>query len=152
MTLRAANSADFEMVRRLLSACALPDGGLADQFGPGYVVAERGGSLAGVAGIEIHGGCGLLRSVAVEPGERGHGLGQTLVRNRLEWAEAQGLRVVYLLTTTAPAYFVKFGFLPLKRECVPAEVQASIEFSSACPSSATVLFRTTIALSAPAER
>ena len=46
---------------------------------------------------------------------------------------------IYLLTTTAERYFPKFGFEPVARADVPATVQTSIEFTSACPSSATVM-------------
>jgi amino-acid N-acetyltransferase len=43
------------------------------------------------------------------------------------------------LTTTAERYFPKFGFERIERNDVPASVQASVEFTSACPSSAIVM-------------
>lgn len=46
---------------------------------------------------------------------------------------------VYLLTTTADRYFPRFGFERIARADVPASVQTSIEFTSACPTSATVM-------------
>ena len=46
---------------------------------------------------------------------------------------------LYLLTTTAERYFPKFGFERIERAEVPLSVQTSIEFTSACPSSATVM-------------
>lgn len=110
---------------------------LADQFGPNYVVEDG----AGVAGIEKHGRYGLLRSVAVAPGARGKGVAQRLVRDRLEWAASEGLVAVYLLTTTAEAYFVKLGFERVAREDVPAEIRASREFASMCPASSVVMRR-----------
>jgi hypothetical protein len=44
-----------------------------------------------------------------------------------------------LLTTTAERFFPKFGFESIARTDVPATVQASIEFTSACPTSAAVM-------------
>jgi amino-acid N-acetyltransferase len=44
---------------------------------------------------------------------------------------------VFLLTTTAEQFFPKFGFERISRADVPASVQASVEFQSACPASAT---------------
>ena len=100
---RPARYSDRAGVERLLVAADLPREGLAEQFPESYAVAEIEGALAGVAGIERHGGDGLLRSVVIAPELRGRGLGERLVRERLAWAAAQGLGVVYLLTTTAPA-------------------------------------------------
>ncbi len=123
----------------LLAAAGLPLDGLADQFPAGFAVAEAGGGLAGAAGIERHGDDGLLRSVVVSPEWRGRGLGARLVRDRLAWAAAQGLRTVYLLTTTAPAYFPRLGFRVAERADVPTAVQASREFAGVCPASASLL-------------
>jgi amino-acid N-acetyltransferase len=133
--LRPAVAADFANVARLLEACDLPVEGVADQFGPNYVIEQE----AGVAGIEKHGRYGLLRSVAVAPEQRGKGLAQRLVRERLDWAAAEGLTAVYLLTTTAETYFAKLGFARVAREDVPAEIRAAREFASTCPSSSIVM-------------
>jgi amino-acid N-acetyltransferase len=46
---------------------------------------------------------------------------------------------MYLLTTTAERYFPKFGFERIERRDVPETVQASVEFTSACPASAVVM-------------
>jgi amino-acid N-acetyltransferase len=46
---------------------------------------------------------------------------------------------VFLLTTTAEHYFSALGFARVERHDVPASVQTSIEFTTACPSSATVM-------------
>lgn len=139
--LRPAVSADFGEVARLLECCDLPVEGIADQFGANYVVAPAVAGLSGVAGVEKHGGYGLLRSVAVAPEERGKGLALRLVSNRLEWAAAEGLTAVYLLTTTAEAYFTGLGFERVAREDVPAEIRAAREFASTCPASSIVMRR-----------
>jgi amino-acid N-acetyltransferase len=46
---------------------------------------------------------------------------------------------VYLLTNTAAEYFPRFGFERITRADVPPAVQASIEFTSLCPYTATVM-------------
>jgi amino-acid N-acetyltransferase len=46
---------------------------------------------------------------------------------------------LYLLTTTAEGYFPKLGFERISRGDVPASIQASVEFTSACPASAIVM-------------
>jgi amino-acid N-acetyltransferase len=139
MEIRAANREDLEAVRSLIAEAALPQDGLEDQFGSCYAVAIESGRLVGSAGVERYAVYGLLRSVVTAPDRRGRGIGEALVRDRLGWAERAGLESIYLLTTTAAGYFPKLGFAPVERAAVPAEIRASREFSTACPSSAVVM-------------
>jgi amino-acid N-acetyltransferase len=81
----------------------------------------------------------LLRSVAVAPALQGHHLGRELTGAAIRLAEERRVPAIYLLTTTAERYFPKFGFERIERGDVPATVQASVEFTSACPASATVM-------------
>jgi amino-acid N-acetyltransferase len=137
-TIRSAKPDDIGAVEAALSDAALTLVGLRDQFGDGYAVAEADGRVIGVEGIEVHGEDGLLRSAAVVSTWRGKGVGDALTRDRIEWARRQGLRSLYLLTTTAGEYFPRFGFAPAARDAAPAEVRKSREFSEAC--CATALF------------
>ena len=138
LPIRPATLADAPAVRALLARHGLPLDGLPEDL-VGFVVAVRpDGSLAGVAGLERHGGAALLRSVAADrPGER---TGAALVRSLLAEADAEG-RPVVVLTTTAEGYFPRFGFARVDRADVPAAVTASAEFRGACPASAAVLVR-----------
>jgi N-acetylglutamate synthase-like GNAT family acetyltransferase/SAM-dependent methyltransferase len=136
---RSARASDLPVVKALLASTTLPLDGVEDQFGAGYAVAEQNGRIVGAIGVERHGDSGLLRSAVVAPVVRGRGVGEALVLNRLGWCLSEKLRAVYLLTTTAAEYFPRFGFVAIDRAAVPADVQASVEFSSACPSSAAVL-------------
>ncbi|HSA54238.1 MAG TPA: arsenic resistance N-acetyltransferase ArsN2 [Gemmatimonadaceae bacterium] len=136
--IREASSADLERVRELLVAAALPLDGLDEQFGPSYAVAESDETIIGVEGIEIYDDDGLLRSAAVDPTWRGRGVGDALTRNRIEWARQSGLHALYLLTTTAGAYFPRFGFVAESRDAAPEGIRRSREFTDACP--ATALF------------
>jgi SAM-dependent methyltransferase len=77
--------------------------------------------------------------VAVESGLRGKGIARALVSNRLAFAGGAGLREVYLLTMTAARYFERFGFREVNRADVPVEIAATVEFSQACPRTATVM-------------
>ena len=137
--IRAARAEDRDAVAALLERTALPPDGLDEQFGDPYAVAVADGEIVAAAGVEVYGRAGLLRSVAVDPGWQGHGLGQRLTGERLRWAAARGLDTVYLLTNTAAGYFPRLGFAPVAREEVPAEVRASLQFASVCPSTAAVL-------------
>jgi arsenate reductase len=137
--LRSASGADLPEVERVLRECRLPLDGLAEQFGPNYVVAEGSDGLVGVAGVEVHGRYGLLRSVAIAPAQRGNGLAARLTRNRAAWARNNHLRALYLLTTTAADYFPALGFRTAAREEAPEEIRASREFAEACPKSAVFM-------------
>ncbi len=80
-----------------------------------------------------------MRSVAVSPALHGQGLGHQLTNAVLQLARDLDAPHAYLLTMTAERFFPKFGFERIDRADVPASVQASIEFTSACPASAIVL-------------
>ena len=77
--------------------------------------------------------------MAVAPELQGHGIGRELTDAAIRLADDLHLPAIYLLTTTAERFFPKFGFERIARADVPASVQASVEFTSACPSSATVM-------------
>ena len=138
--LRAARADDLSGIEQLLTTSGLPLAGVAAGLG-GFVVAESAGAIVGTAALEICQSDALLRSVAVAPEWRSRGLGRALVTRVIADAEAQGLRAMYLLTTTAEHYFPSFGFQPVTRAAVPAEVQSTVEFREACPASAVVMCR-----------
>lgn len=137
--IRKAAATDLPAVHRLLRERTLPLEGLQDQFGKGYAVAEAEGRIIGVAGMEVYGRNGLLRSVATDQAWQGQGLAEVLTRDRLAWARQENLASVWLLTTSAGDYFSRFGFAPAERTAAPALLQGSVEFASACPDSALAL-------------
>jgi arsenate reductase len=132
----AAKAAEYEDVRALIAGAGLPTEGLSDQFPDGYAVIRVGGRLAAVAGCEVHGDVGLLRSVAVAPDLRGLGLGERIVTDRVAAARARGLRTLYLLTTTAGDFFARLGFVGIGRDEAPEAIQRTSEFAVICPDSA----------------
>jgi amino-acid N-acetyltransferase len=138
MLLRLGNEGDRPHVEALLRADGLPTDGVADHFGS-FVVAEVNGRVIGAAGLEIRGREALLRSVIVAKEARGQGLGSSLTRRALVEAGARHVNTVYLLTTTAKAFFPLFGFERVGWEQVPASVRESNEFRGACPSSAVAM-------------
>lgn len=141
VTLRPAQLHDLPWALELLSAAGLPTRGVGPSLASAYCVAESGGRLVGLAGLEPHGVHGLLRSVVVPPEHRGRGIASALVEDRLQWALRHALEDVYLLTTTAPGYFARLGFLEVARDTVPQAIRQSEEFADVCPQSAIVMMR-----------
>ena len=136
---RSARSDDLPAVKALLTTAKLPTDGVEEQFGPAYAVATEDDRIIGVVGIERYGSYGLLRSAAVTPDARGRGVGEALILDRIDWSMRNQLQAIYLLTTTAPDYFPRFGFERVERASVPADVQSSLEFSMVCCASAAVM-------------
>jgi amino-acid N-acetyltransferase len=137
--LRPAEDRDFADVGALLAVLGLPTAGLQEQFPRAYAIATREDVIVGCAGLEAYDRTGLLRSVAVSPGDRNQGIGRALVRDRIVAARAVNLDAVFLLTTTAADYFSRLGFAETDRKTVPPVLSSSTEFASACPASATCL-------------
>lgn len=137
--LRDAAPGELETVLALLASAGVPSDGVAECFGPSFGVAERNGALIGVAGIELYGRFGLLRSVAVESGFRRRGLGLQLVRNRIDWAREHGIDSLFLASATATDLFNRAGFHETPRLAVPIEVRTSPEFERNYTDAATVM-------------
>jgi N-acetylglutamate synthase-like GNAT family acetyltransferase len=137
-SLRAATSADWPAVARLLEAHGLPLQG-AEANLPDTVLALADGEVLGCAAAEVHGGVALLRSVAVAPGRTGRGVGAALVKAVLETARRRGLRSLHLQTTTAPDWFARFGFVREPISQAPDALAASSQLQGACPASAVFM-------------
>lgn len=136
--LRPARPEDLPEVLSLLTQAGLPAQGVAEAFA-GFVVADAGIRIAGVAGLERYGNDGLLRSVAVASDWRGRRLGGALVQLVLRMARDGGFSSVYLLTETAEDFFPRYGFRVIERSSVPASIRTSAEFADLCPTSSTVM-------------
>jgi len=129
-------------LRSALLAADLPVDDLADDGRTFYRFAKEGRTI-GFGGYERYGENALLRSIVVEPDERGHGVGRAVTVELLERLSDEGARNAYLLTTSAAGFFESLGFVPIHRSAAPAEILATKQAASLCPSSATLLFRPT---------
>jgi amino-acid N-acetyltransferase len=139
-TIDRATSADGPAILDLLAANSLPGDGLLEHLHHAFV-ARSGSRIVGCAALEVYGDGALLRSVAVDAGFRGQGLGERLSRSAVDLATTLELPAVYLLTTTAERFFPKLGFGRIPRDHVPPGVQQSIEFRSVCCASAAVMMK-----------
>ncbi|MDI3538047.1 MAG: hypothetical protein PWP12_371 [Bacillota bacterium] len=129
---------DLPMVKALLAEVNLPLEGVEENFF-NFLKLVMDGELAAVAGLEVYGKCGLLRSVAVAPAYQHSGLGRGITRAMINRARELGLTEIYLLTQTASDFFTRFGFKPIDRSAVDPAVRQSAEFKSACPASAVCM-------------
>lgn len=144
--LQPVGSDGVDDVERLLRANDLPHRdvrGKADRFFRCIDEDEPGttgeGELVGVGGVEAFGTDGVLRSIVVPEGKRGHGYGTALCDALEAHARRDGIRTLYLLTTTAAPFFRGRGYVETDRETVPTRVRESREFADFCPTTATCL-------------
>jgi len=126
------------VIMNLLSAEKLPITDLPRSL-ENFSIAIENGELIGVAGLEVYGGYGLLRSVVVGHRHRNKGIASKLVQRIETVAAIKGIAELYLLTETAANYFELKNYKIIVRQEVPAEIQASSEFRHVCPTSAIVM-------------
>jgi amino-acid N-acetyltransferase len=132
ISIRSATATDLPQIKRLLEANKLPTIGI-EKCVDNFIIALSGdGSWVGVAGLEVYGKSGLLRSVVVDEHFRKMGYGRTLVESILKNARLRGLEGIYLLTETAAAYFKGLEFEVVDRRDIPEAVKASPEFTECC--------------------
>jgi amino-acid N-acetyltransferase len=140
MRLRELTAADTSAVHELLRTCRLSVDGVPHDAALLFVAAS-GARVVGVAGLELHGGDGLLRSVAVAPEQRGAHIASRLCAEVETRAAPLGARRLFLLTETAEKFFARRGYVRLDRSLAPPGIAASREFSGVCPASAILMFR-----------
>ena len=135
-----ATRADLPAIAALLSECALPADDVQAHVDH-FVVARYRERLVGVVGLELADRAALLRSLAVEPAWRNRGVARALYARILAHARLLGIEKLYLLTTTARAFFAKLGFATCERSEVPSAIAATAQFRSLCPSTAVCMVK-----------
>jgi amino-acid N-acetyltransferase len=125
----------------LLQAQGLPISDITDEHLEHFFFAGCAGSPSGLVGVEIYGSDALLRSLVVSEHGRGKGLGAILVDHAEQYATSNGVRSLYLLTTTAETFFQRLGYERLARSRAPPSIQRTSEFASLCPASSAFMVK-----------
>jgi amino-acid N-acetyltransferase len=95
--------------------------------------------LIGSIGLEKYGTEGLLRSLCVDAEKRKNGAGKELVNFIEKKSKEEGIKSLYLLTTTAEDFFYNRNYIKIQRREVPESIRNSEEFRSICPSTSAVM-------------
>lgn len=128
-------------VKRLLRQCDLPISDITPAHLDHFFAACDDSGLYGIVGMELYGIAALLRSLAISPKHRNKRWGKRLVVHAEEYARTQGVRSIYLLTTTANGFFSKLGYKSLSRSEAPIAIQKTPEFSNLCTSSSVFMVK-----------
>ena len=134
-------SPNIEEVHFLLEQNNLPANDLSQMDLDHFYACAVSGELQGVIGLELCGSDGLLRSFSVSEKARGNGCGTALLSKLEQHSREIGIERLYLLTNTAEKYFQKKGFKSIPRERAPESIRSTKEFSSLCPSDATLMHK-----------
>jgi N-acetylglutamate synthase-like GNAT family acetyltransferase len=122
-------------IRDLLQRAHLAASDISDAAFPSFFLVRTQGQSAACVGLEVYGEEAILRSLAVDPEQRGNGLGWMLADTAIEHARWRGVRRIYLLTEIASDFFAaKHGFRVVDRSTVSPAVAASSTFRSSTDS------------------
>ena len=144
LTIDVASKSDHASIVVLLQETNLPPDGIEPHL-DNFLVMRHPEAVAGPqflvasVGLEIYGESALLRSLAVHPDFQNRGLGTKLVERITEVAKRKGITKLFLLTDTAEEYFKKKGFVVVSRDQVPEDMKRSIEFTTLCTSSPSLM-------------
>jgi len=123
----------------LLQAQGLPASDITDEHLEHFFFVGSVGSPAGLVGLELYGTDALLRSLVVAENARHKGLGATLIDHAEQYAASKGVRSIYLLTTTAQAFFKRLGYERIERSTAPPSIERTREFAGLCPASSAFM-------------
>lgn len=138
VTLETADGDDIGRVESLLKTHGLPYQDVRHKAAR-FFLAYDDTTRIGIGGVELYGSNGLLRSVVVTEPNRGQGYGAALCNALETYARNNGVRTLYLLTTTAATFFRQVGYEEIARENVPPSIEQTAEFTEYCPSSAVCM-------------
>lgn len=139
--LERARRADLGGIQRLLTRKSLPSADITEESLDHFLVYRDEIGIAGVVGLEPYEDVALLRSLVVADGYAGRGVGRRLVTAVEELAQKLCIRRIYLLTTTAEAYFEYLGYRVTSRDTAPILVRQCSQFKSLCPSTAVLMVK-----------
>jgi len=125
----------------LLEAEGLPASDLTEAHLEHFFFTGSDGAPSALVGLEIYDEAALLRSLVVSAAARTQGLGSALLLHAEEYAAVHRVRSLYLLTTTAEAYFGHRGYRRIDRSQAPPFIQSTREFASLCPSSSAFMIK-----------
>lgn len=136
--IREAEPADWPQLEALLLAENLPTTDI-DAATLRHFLVAAAPQILGVIGLEPHGKEGLVRSLVTLPAARFGGIGSALYDAMELRARASGMAQLWLLTTSAGAFFESRGYHCRDREKAPAWLTETAQFRVLCPASAHLM-------------
>ena len=139
-----ATNGDLASIVALLQDTNLPPDGIESHL-DNFLIIRHSEAVAGPeflvgsVGLEIYGESALLRSLAVHPDYQNRGVGTRLVHEITKVAKEKGITRLFLLTDTAEEYFKMKGYAVVSRNQVPEDMKQSIEFTTLCTSSPSMM-------------
>jgi len=137
--IRAPRTNDFPALKALLLNSDLPADDINESQLAHFIILGQSGRIGGSVGIEPFGEDALLRSLAIDPMMRGEGFGGRLLESIEMYARDIGVRRLYLLTTSAAAFFEHHGYQRIDRASAPVAIQNTSQFAHLCPASSICL-------------
>jgi N-acetylglutamate synthase-like GNAT family acetyltransferase len=141
LTFSGVRAGDETEVLKLIEAGGLHTEDLDPSRLRNFLVARKGGRICGVAGLEIAGGCALMRSLTVAEDQRGQGVGARLLEAVERYARMRRVEYLYLLVAQAENYFLKRGFAAVDRTTVPESLQSTPVFQVLSPGATVCMVR-----------
>lgn len=140
LIIQQATEREFDAIKKLLDDNNLPTTDIY-QDNIQLFIGLIDDKIMSVIGLEKYKNVGLLRSLAVTDLFKNQQVGSRLIRHIVDLCASEHIDKIYLLTTTAEKYFVKFGFTKIERMEAPDILKQTREFKDICPVSAVLMYK-----------
>jgi amino-acid N-acetyltransferase len=140
LIIQQATDTDLEAIKKLLDNNNLPTTDI-QQDNIQFFIGLMDDKIMSVIGLEKYKNVALLRSLAVTDLFKKQQVGTRLIQQIFNLCATEHIDKLYLFTTTAEKYFLKFGFLKIERIEAPDILKQTREFKDICPASAVLMFK-----------
>jgi len=121
LTIRTATENEYRAIIHLLASNHLPTADIYEKNITLFIGLIENEIVATI-GIETYGNEALLRSLCVKEGFKNQKLGEQMLSYLLSFCKTKNIKTLYLLTTTAEHYFVRYGFEKITRDETPETI------------------------------
>ena len=131
---------DYKNINSIISLLEENDLPVSDiHSGITFFVEKQDNKVIAVGGLESAGDDAIIRSIAVSDNYKSQGFGSAITRHLINHAKINGIKDIYLLTTTAEKFFPRYGFKKIDRQVIPVNIKNSTQYKDVCPDSAVVM-------------
>jgi amino-acid N-acetyltransferase len=121
---RKATKDDTDLLKKFILQGGISNQGIENNIDQFIIMETNEKEIVGTVGLEVHGNCGLIRSLVMSRTITSEEILIRLLQEAIKAAKDKQVEALYLLTKVTPI-FQSIGFYPVQYSNVPFDIIAS---------------------------